>query len=253
VQHEHGKKTEILTSCFDIVAYILVLTMIFISIFPNILFFPAFLKNGNIPTVELYSNLENNNIPGINPGSNLKNDNISSAEFDSDREGIQLEYTVIQNDTMRRIMLQHGGRENDWQKIVTLNPVLQERGIEGKLADDESPLIYIGDVLKIPFFGTDVLEKRNIPTAEVDSNLENGNIPSTKLYFSDKPFVQGFLLKFPVTSMIGIPFSSYNFYSYFVFVFNLIYSLAGIHFLILFPVTKIVLSTLRSLYNEQKK
>jgi len=74
------------------------------------------------------------------------------------------------------------------------------------------------------------------------SKLKNGYMPSQNLYsiyFSGKPFLQGFLLKFPVTTAIGIPFSFYNTYSYFVFVFNLIFLFAGICILILFSVTKI--------------
>ena len=159
-RHEHDNK---LKFCFDIVAYIFVLAMIFVSIFPNILFFPDFLEKCNIPTVELYSSLEDGNIQQktVEHYSNLENRNIPN-----------------------------------WKMTIY------------RLSN-------------------------NIQRAEFNSK-----------YFSDKPFLQGFLLKFPVTSMIGIPFSFYNTYSYFVFVFNLIFPFAGICILIIFPVVK-VLSVLK--------
>jgi len=118
LQYECGKKIKILKSCFDVFSYIIVLTMVVVSISPNILFFPTFLENGNVPNVENYFNHFN--------------------------------------------------------------------------------------------------------------------------YFNDRPFLQGFLLKFPVN--IGIEYSFYNIYSYFVFIFNIIYFFAGVHFLILYPVIKTTLS-----------
>jgi hypothetical protein len=60
LQYKCGKKIEILKSCFDVFSYIIVLTMVVISIYPNILFFPTFLKNGNVPNVETYFNYFNN-------------------------------------------------------------------------------------------------------------------------------------------------------------------------------------------------
>jgi hypothetical protein len=183
-QHKREKIIEIIKSRFDAIAYILVLVMIFFFFFPNILFFPFFLINGKIPTVELYSDLENGN-PAIEPYSDYYNDKPFF-------QGFLLKFPAF--------------LEKEIIPTVVLNSNMEDE---------------------------------DIPTVELSSNMEDEDISTVELYsnyFSDKPFLQGFLLKFPVTTMIVIPFSFYNGYSHFVFVFNIIYIIAGILFLFLFPV-----------------
>lgn len=190
-QYKSGKM-ETLKFCSDVVVYILVLVMIFISIFPIILFFPAYLKNGNVPSVELYFNSDQK-MASLERARKAFVDITTEIQTESSDEGITTESQMVSTEVFYKTRL------DDLEKA---RKVLEDITAE------------------IQMESTEVFYK-------------------TYNHFKDKQFLQGFLLKFPVN--IGIDFSSYNVYSFFVFILNIIYFLAGIHFLIVFPVIKMTL------------
>ena len=237
--NEHGNK---LKFCFDIVAFIVVLAMIFVSVFPNILFFPGFLENGKKPTVELYSNLEDGNIPQ----ETFENRNMPYWKMTIYRLSNSIQRAEFNSN------LKNGYIPNDeyYSKPENYN-FLEKEEIEKQFFSD-SRIVANYDFLEsigvFEYVDSFAREIRNYQTLlnQIKANtviqyskLKNGFMPSKNdysIFFSGKPFLQGFLLKFPVTSATGIPFSSYNAYSYFVFVFNLIFPFVGICILILYLV-----------------
>jgi hypothetical protein len=334
---------KILISCLDIVAYILVPAMIFVSIIPNIIFFPSFLEKGYIPNAVIYSHPDvksdsnpraesiskylddkpfikrySSKLPNIllSPAF-LKNGKVSSIDIYSSYltdkpffqtlllefpeyisspafSNLQREYLqVVQSylleelpialfpppflERERKLELEAEVKRSLETEVkaeleTRLEPELEtelERRLEAEVKRKLEPELkrkleaenieYIESLellfdnlnykpngpliqrvlLKFP----DILLSLDFMRLVIELEREREYIQSVEIYsnyFLDKPFLQGFLLKFPVTSMIGIPFSSYNTYSYFVFVFNLIFPFVGICILILFLVKKIL-------------